>query len=321
MSDDPAQLRLIFTAFSEYLRCPAAAATPEKPLTPAAIDAAQSQTQVFYTFMVDHAPEAVVATGEPRWAELTAAHTRLWGPAFRTRRANRHRELTWHSTADLQRMLAYLDVLAADRRPMIVLTHPDSTISVLTGLGDPQAARVWLLQALTGRRASEILMLDHDPLEAIPGLDRPADRDEPADAFVANLRYQQTKVDGIVPTILVEQAIVNIITEQQRWLSAKYPELQPKYLFIGFKQNLAGRRPRPYASYHVSVDQARQTARIDRCCGKSVAVQPNSSAAPHQSDRVAQRWGADPCGAALSRACLTGDDVAVCRHPGGHRRS
>jgi hypothetical protein len=43
-------LRLIFTAFTEYLRSPAAAASPDKPLTPAAVDATQSQTQVFYTF-------------------------------------------------------------------------------------------------------------------------------------------------------------------------------------------------------------------------------------------------------------------------------
>ena len=87
-------------------------------------------------------------------------------------------------------------------------------MSVVDGLGDPQAARVWLLQALTGRRASEILMLDHQPLHAHSRAERPTDSDDP-DAFVAKLRYQQTKVDGVVPTILVEQAVVNVITEQQ----------------------------------------------------------------------------------------------------------
>ncbi|CQD02149.1 transposase [Mycobacterium europaeum] len=155
LADDPAQLRLIFTAFTEYLRSPAAAATPDKPLTPSAIDATQSYTQVFYTFMVDHAPEAAAATGNPRWLALTDAHTRLWGPAFRARRANRVRELSWYSTGELQQMLAYLDVLAADRGTLVALTHPDGTASIIKGLGDPQAARIWLLQALTGRRASE----------------------------------------------------------------------------------------------------------------------------------------------------------------------
>lgn len=260
LAHDPAQLRLIFTAFTEYLRSPAAAASPNKPLTSAAIDATQSQTQVFYTFMVDHAPEAAAATGDPRWATLTAAHTRLWGPAFRTRRANRHRELTWYSSAELQQMLGYIDVLAADRGIPVAVTHPDGTVSVIKGLGDPQAARIWLLQALTGRRASEILMLDYQPLQPIPGAERPIESDDP-DAFVAKLRYQQTKVDGVVPTILVEQAVVNVISEQQRWLADTYPHLQPKYLFIGVKQNLAGRRPRPYASYHVSL------TRIDKLHG------------------------------------------------------
>ncbi|BCO71184.1 tyrosine-type recombinase/integrase [Mycobacterium intracellulare] len=265
LADDPAQLRLIFTAFSEYLRSPAAAASPDKPLTSAAIDAAQSQTQVFYTFMVDHAPEAAAATGDPRWAKLTAAHTRLWGPAFRTRRANRHRDLTWYSTAELQQMLGYLDVLAAGRGIPVPVTHPDGTVSVIKGLGDPQAARIWLLQALTGRRASEILMLDYQPLQPIPGAQRPTASDDP-DAFVAKLRYQQTKVDGVVPTILVEQAVVNVITTQQRWLADTHPNLQPRYLFIGVKQNLAGRRPRPYASYHVSL------TKLDRLHGLTDAA-------------------------------------------------
>ncbi|MCX2714024.1 tyrosine-type recombinase/integrase [Mycolicibacterium sp. J2] len=254
LSEDPAQLRLIFTAYSEYLRSPAAAARRDKPLSATAIGDSQSQIQSFYTFMLDHAPEAAAATGDPRWENLTAAHTRLWGPAFRTRRAHRARELTWYSTADLQQMLAYLDVLAAQRGALVSVTHPDGTVSLIKGLGDPQAARIWLLQALTGRRASEILMLDHNPLEAIPGAARPADSDDP-DAFVAKLRYQQTKVDGVIPTILVEQAVVNVIREQQRWLGDSHPRLSPKYLFIGVKQNLAGRRPRPYATYRASLDK------------------------------------------------------------------
>ena len=38
-------------------------------------------------------------------------------------------------------------------------------------------------------------MLDFDPLAPIPGQERPTESDDP-DAFVAKLRYQQTKVDG-----------------------------------------------------------------------------------------------------------------------------
>ncbi|SIL38738.1 transposase [Mycobacteroides abscessus subsp. abscessus] len=252
LSADPAQLRLIFAAFTEYLKTPAAASDPNKPLTPNTIDATQSIVQSFYTFMVDHAPEAAAATGDRRWENLNAAHLRLWGPKFHARRTRNARELTWYSTADLQQMLSYLDVLAAQRGALVPVTHPDGTVSLIKGLGDPQAARIWLLQALTGRRASEILMLDHNPLQAIPGAERPTDSDDP-DAFVAKLRYQQTKVDGVTPTILVEQAVVNVIREQQRWLTDTHPHLSPKYLFIGVKQSLAGRRPRPYATYRASL--------------------------------------------------------------------
>ncbi|GAA2410802.1 tyrosine-type recombinase/integrase [Mycolicibacterium llatzerense] len=252
LAEDPAQLRLIFAAFTEYLKTPAAAANPDKPLTPTTIDAVQSVVQAFYTFMLDHSAEAAAATGDPRWENLNAAHLRLWGPAFKARRARGTRELTWYSTGELQQMLGYLDVLAAARGARVPVTHTDGTVSLVKGLGDPQAARVWLLQALTGRRASEILMLDHNPLEAIPGAERPTDSDDP-DAFVAKLRYQQTKVDGVTPTILVEQAVVNVIREQQRWLADTHPQLAPKYLFIAIKQNLAGLRPRPYATYRASL--------------------------------------------------------------------
>lgn len=44
------------------------------------------------------------------------------------------------------------------------------------GLGDEQVMRAWMIQQLTGRRASEILMMDHRPLEPLsgcsPGVDR-----------------------------------------------------------------------------------------------------------------------------------------------------
>jgi integrase len=181
----------------------------------------------------------------------------LWSPLHAPKQRRRERELTWYATADLQRMLTYLDVLAAPAGHKVVLHRPDGTITIAAGLGDPQAARIWLLQALTGRRASEILMLDHDPLQAIPGQDRPADGD--TDTFVARLRYQQTKVDGIIPTILVERAIVDIITEQQAWLKATYPDLAPRYLFLGVKNQHRGQQPRSYNTYRTS------PAKLDSC--------------------------------------------------------
>uniref|UniRef100_UPI003F58386D tyrosine-type recombinase/integrase n=1 Tax=Mycolicibacterium neoaurum TaxID=1795 RepID=UPI003F58386D len=253
ISTDRAALRLLFTEFTEYLKSPAARAKPDRPLSSTAIGKTQSMTQAFYTFMTDHAEEAAVATGEPRWRALTDTHTRLWGAAFRSRRARRGRDLVWYSTGELQQMLCYLDVLAADLGKPVVITHPDGTISVVAGLGDPQAARIWLLQALTGRRASEILMLDFSPLQTIPGHERAAEADDDPDGFVAKLRYQQTKVDGVIPTILVEQAVVNVIAEQQDWIRRRYPDLEPKYLFLGVRFQHRGQRARSYDSYGMAL--------------------------------------------------------------------
>lgn len=242
---DSSTLRAVFLEFLEFLRSPSASVKRNR-LTAHTISEIQYEVQSFYKFMYDHAVEAA-ETGQPRWKDITAAHTRLWAPAHLPRNTKRTRELTWYSTTDLQRMLAYLDVLAADRNRRVVLTHPDRSISVIAGQGDPQAARVWLLQAMTGRRASEILMLDHNPLTTIPGAERPPGGD--SGTFVARLRYQQTKVDGVDPTILVEQAVVDVITEQQDWLAQKYPEITPKYLFVGMLHQHQGSRARPYSSY------------------------------------------------------------------------
>ncbi|PVB10799.1 tyrosine-type recombinase/integrase [Mycobacteroides abscessus] len=246
ITTDPDELRSVFLDFLAYLRSPDATTKPGT-LSAYLVAEIQYQVQAFYTFMHDHDAEAAAATGDKRWKDIGIGHTRLWAPAYLPRKTRRSRELTWYSTADLQRMLSYLDVLAADTEERVVLTHPDGAISVMTGLGDPQAARAWLLQAMTGRRASEILMLDHDPLEAIPGVTPAAGAD--SGIFVARLRYQQTKVAGVDPTILIEQQIVDVIREQQRWLSRRHPGIKSKYLFVGMVHQHQGQRARPYTSY------------------------------------------------------------------------
>ena len=95
---------------------------------------------------------------------------------------------------DLARMIACLEILTAPTNQLVTVALPGGQQITAPGIGDPQAARAWLLQALTGRRVSEILMLDFDPLAAIPGID-PAQADP--GAFVARLRYQQTKIVNV----------------------------------------------------------------------------------------------------------------------------
>jgi len=322
ISTDPDELRAAFLDYLEYLRSPDAATQSER-LTPYTVATLQSETQSFYTFMHDHAAEAAIGTGNPRWREATLTHTALWAPIHAPRHRRRERDLTWYSTADLQRMLTYLDVLAADPKQKVVLTRPDGTVTVLPGLGDPQAARVWLLQALTGRRASEILMLDYDPLEAIPGQDRPDDGAAEPDsgAFVVRLRYQQTKVDGVIPTILAEQAIVDIITEQQAWLAATYPCAATE-IPISRDQESAP-RPTPPLLHHLPGDarQARRLPRPHRQRRASPEVHPNPPVAPHPSHRTTQRRRSLPRRATLPRPQESRDDRPLRGHPRGHCRS
>jgi hypothetical protein len=75
-----------------------------------------------------------------------------------------------------------------------------------------------------------------------------------AQAPVAKLRYQQTKIDGAPNTILVHTEVVAIIREQQQWAQRYFaehgaPGKTPKYLFLATKMNRNGDRPytdRPY---------------------------------------------------------------------------
>ncbi|MEO6703794.1 MAG: tyrosine-type recombinase/integrase [Jatrophihabitantaceae bacterium] len=267
IADEQEQLRSVFLDFLAHLRSPAAARTGAT-LVPASVAAVQSHVQSFYSFMHDHAAEAASATGSPRWRVIGAAHTRLWAPAYQPRRRGNVRALTWIATKDLQRMLSYLDVLGAGTSERVTITNPDTgVIEHVAGLGDPQAARAWLLQAMTGRRASEILMLDFDPVTPIPGLvPEPGD----SDTFVARLRYQQTKIDGVDPTIPIEQPVLTVIREQQDWLAQHHPGLTPRYLFLGLRHNHRGAQPRPYRSYQDALKRLDQVHGLTDSAGHTL---------------------------------------------------
>ncbi|MFE9728608.1 hypothetical protein ACFYQ5_34805 [Streptomyces sp. NPDC005794] len=85
----------------------------------------------------------------------------------------------------------------------------DARQAELTGLGHPAVMRAWLIQAMTGRRASEVLMTDFEPLSDIPGLDAAA----VPEGMVARHRYQETEIDAAPNTVLVDRDVVEIIRE------------------------------------------------------------------------------------------------------------
>ncbi len=205
----------------------------------------------FYAFMFDYHAEAAAALGDARWHELTSAHARLWRPQEMMRR---DRSLapadddSYISDADLSRMLAHIELLGMPRDQEMTITRAGRHVK-LAGLGDPSAMRAWLLQVMTGRRASEILMMDFDPLTDVPGLDAP---EVPEGGMVARLRYQQTKIEGAPSAILVGADVTQIIGEQQAWVREQWnlgPREQARYLFPRHRGNQRGDQPRSVGGY------------------------------------------------------------------------
>ncbi|MFC0359107.1 tyrosine-type recombinase/integrase [Kytococcus schroeteri] len=255
IATETGQLRLAFLEFLSWLQDPSAPGR-KGPIASNQVHTAQSRIQAFYRFMLDHADEAAAATGESRWTGLTEAHARLWSPEYTRSRRSRRRDARpeqWISAEDLATMVSVIDILASPTDQSITVTPPGRDPITASGLGDPSAARAWLLQAMTGRRVSEILMLDFDPLVTIPGVDADQAKDED---FIARLRYQQTKVDGVDPHILVDKAAVTLIRDQQAWVRERLGrEVEPAYLFPELRRNFKGLRHRPYPSHKHALER------------------------------------------------------------------
>src|SRR5215469_6120394 len=131
---------------------------------------------------------------------------------------------------NLSKMLACIELLGMPRDQSMTITI-DGRDHEIAGFGQPATMRAWLIQALTGRRASEILLMDFSPLSPVPGID-PAG--VPEGGMVSRLRYQQTKVDGAPMTILVGADVVEIVREQQEWVRQRWnlgPDGTARYLF------------------------------------------------------------------------------------------
>lgn len=207
---------------------------------------AQTAVSTFYLFMADHRTEAAKALGEPRWHELTDAHARLWRAGEFVRRDRRSGPIDYIDPEALGQIVSHLDILALvrDQTKTVMV---DGERREVSGRGDPQAMRAFLLEVLTGRRINEILLMDPEPLIALSGINPGAEHDP--EAFVARLCYRQTKISGAPDTILVEREVVNIIGEQQRWLrdhlAAANPASPPapRYLFVAWQSNRNGTQP------------------------------------------------------------------------------
>lgn len=246
---DPDNLREFATHFLSWLRSPSAT---NRGISMGQDQVSKTQTtvQAFYDHMTDEKARIAKITGDPRWNTLGSAHTILFPRSMRKRRRTPDTidADKFITAADLSLMACHIPVLGAPSGGQVTVTTPGGEPRSFTGLGDDSAMRAWFLQSLTGRRVSEILMLDFEPLTMLYGPEQIATAD--STAFVARLRYQQTKVDGIDPTILVEQEVVHLVRTQQQWVRDRFPGAEPPYLFPALRFNHRGTEPRPRTSMY-----------------------------------------------------------------------
>jgi integrase len=234
--DDPAELRSVALTFGTFLhawrRERVGRSARGGGLNAHTIRCTQHAIARFYRVMSDYRLEAADALGDRRWAALSDTHARLYRPEDlpRERVLRQADERNYITDTDLANMLAYVELLGVARDQTMSVNRDGEQIG-LAGSGHPAIMRAWLIQALTGRRASEVLMMDFDPLIALPGIDPDS---APDGAMVARLRYQQTKIDAAPNTILVGNDVVQIVREQQAWVREQWkldPTGSVRYLF------------------------------------------------------------------------------------------
>jgi len=234
LADQPAQIRALMLDYLGHLRgmrVQRPGARHGQPLSQSRIAALLTGVEQFYAFMHDHRDTAATALAEQGWLRLDPQHAMFFRRGEKPRKRRRGSE---HEVIDgdaLTQIMAGAGLLGAP--------------AAEDGLGDEQAMRILMLLARTGRRVSEICLLDREPLLPIG---QPAASTPGSGGFTARLRYQQTKIEGAPDTILVDDEIAAIIRAQQQWagrfLAASQSSItSPKYLFLAARNNRNGDRP------------------------------------------------------------------------------
>lgn len=160
------------------------------------------------------------------------------------------------------------------------------------GLGGLQAFHALMLLIRTGRRLNEVLMMDFDPLESLHPMapdSTTSDNDATDGAFVARLRYKQTKIESDTPaSIPVEAEIVSINRapqENAHSLLAQFgePERTPRYLFLSVVGNRLGNKPFPMPTMHLRLDELTKALAITDSRSSSNKRRSRLTAAPQRS--------------------------------------
>jgi len=263
LCEDPADVRVLMLDFLGHLRGRTARCGPNpgKPLSALRVNDIATNVEQFYLFMHDNREAAARALDEPGWLRLGPQHATLWRRGETRRPAVRPERREVIDDTAFSQIVSNLHLLGAP--------------AVEGGFGDEQAMRIVLLVARTGRRVSEIRMLDRDPLLPLDRVGNTDDDPDDSGGFVVRLRYQQTKIDKAPDTVLVDTEIVAIIREQQRWvdehLAGRWTAgTQPRYLFLAHRMNRQADRPYTLERIHLTVGELARRLAIRDGAGRLI---------------------------------------------------
>ena len=218
----------------------------DRPVHPRQINDDLRAVGELFAFVADNRGEAHQLLGAEPWSRVTEAHAASW---FRqVARVKHTREFNDDHYVDdhaMGQILAALPLLGLPREHQMLVTRGDGTQLQANGFDDPQAMRMILMQILTGRRASEIRTCAFDCLTAPPATTITA----PGTEKIARFHYAQTKIDIAPDTILVDREVTEVIGEQQRWVRDKFPDHEPRFLFVQRVGNRTGGKPYPQGTY------------------------------------------------------------------------
>jgi hypothetical protein len=240
-----------------------------KPVHPRLVNDDLRAVAELFGFIADNPAGTRAVLGPSSWRQVTPAHAASW---FRqVKRLPRERDLNDDHYIDdhaLAQITAALPLIGTDHDQQLVVHRGDGQHVTVTGLGDPQAERMILLQILTGRRHSEIRTCEFDCLSAVP--DRVVDAAEGEQ--VARFHYAQSKIDAAPDTILVGADVTQVIAEQQDWVRQQFPGLTPRFLFLQRTGNRSAIKAYPSGTYTWVLRQFSDTVQISDSKGRPVRL-------------------------------------------------
>jgi hypothetical protein len=158
LAQRPAELRALALDFLGYLRSLRVARGPNRgrPFSDSHLVHVMCDVEQFYAFMADYRHEAANRLADHRWRYLGEEHSRLWRPGEKPSKSSTPPEAAYLDDTAMSQIMAHVHLLA----------DPPSQ----GGMGDEQAMRLLMLLALTGRRVSELALLEFHCLLPLPGL-------------------------------------------------------------------------------------------------------------------------------------------------------